>query len=69
MLVLTRHIGEEIVIDGDIRISVTAIEGRKVRIGVTAPPCVRVDRAEVHVRRTMLAHDPMRGRHEFAVTR
>jgi carbon storage regulator len=48
MLVLMRRVGEEIVIDGDIRITVTAIIGNKVRIGVTAPESVRVDRQEIH---------------------
>jgi carbon storage regulator len=50
MLVLTRRIGEEIIIDGCIRVTITAIKGDKVRIGVTAPPEMRVDRAEVHER-------------------
>jgi carbon storage regulator len=52
MLVLTRQIGEEIVIDGNIRVSVLSIKGNKVRLGVIAPPCVTVDRKEVHERRT-----------------
>lgn len=47
MLVLTRKVGEEIIIDGCIRITITALDRNKVRIGVTAPPDVRVDRAEV----------------------
>lgn len=51
MLVLTRRVGEEIVIGGDIRVTVTAIHGGKVRLGVTAPHVVRVDRHEVHIRR------------------
>jgi carbon storage regulator len=51
MLVLTRRVGEEIVIDGSIRITVTAIQGERVRIGITAPEFVRVDRSEVHQRR------------------
>jgi len=46
MLVLTRKIGQEIVIDGDIRITVTAIKGSQVRIGITAPSEVRINRAE-----------------------
>ncbi len=50
MLVLTRKIGEEIIIDGCIRVTITAIKGDKVRIGVTAPPEIRVDREEVHQR-------------------
>lgn len=48
MLVLTRKVGEEIVIDGHIRVTVVALKGGRVRIGVTAPPEVRVDREEVH---------------------
>jgi carbon storage regulator len=48
MLVLTRRTGEEIVIDGHIRIRVTVVRGDRVRLGITAPEGVRVDRAEVH---------------------
>ena len=52
MLVLTRRVGEEIVIGNDIRVMVVAINGDKVRVGITAPPAVRVDRKEVHERRS-----------------
>ena len=58
MLVLTRRVGEEIVIDGNIRITVTGVQGEKVRIGVTAPASVRVDRQEVHLRRSEFAIRP-----------
>jgi len=51
MLVLTRRVGEEIIIGGDIRVTVVAIKGDRVRIGVSAPDFVRVDRQEVHERR------------------
>ncbi len=51
MLVLTRKIGQEIVIGDSIRITITAIGPHKVRVGITAPPATRVDRAEVHRRR------------------
>jgi carbon storage regulator len=51
MLVLTRHCGEQIVIADEILVTVVAIEGNKVRLGVTAPKSVRVDRMEVHQRR------------------
>ncbi len=51
MLVLTRRVGEQIVINGDVRITVVAVQGNKVRIGVTAPPSVCVDRQEIHDRR------------------
>jgi carbon storage regulator len=51
MLVLTRKIGEEIVISDNIRIMVVAIKGDKVRIGINAPIDVVVDRQEVHDKR------------------
>jgi carbon storage regulator len=50
MLVLTRQIGQEIVIGDSIRVTITSIKGDKVRIGITAPPEVRVDREEVRRR-------------------
>ena len=50
MLVLTR-LGEEIIIAGNIHITVVAIQGDRVRLGVQAPPSVCIDRSEVHERR------------------
>ena len=47
MLVLTRKTGEEIVIDGTIRITVVSVSGDRVKIGIQAPRGVRVDRKEV----------------------
>lgn len=55
MLVLTRRLGEAIVIDGCIRVQVVAIQGDKVRLGIAAPDDVRVDRLEVHQRRAQFA--------------
>jgi carbon storage regulator CsrA len=51
MLVLTRGLGEKIVIDRAICVTVVAIKGAEVRLGVTAPASVPVDRWEVHERR------------------
>jgi carbon storage regulator len=52
MLVLSRRVGERIVIgdDADIQITVVSIRGNHVRIGVTAPKSLRVDRLEIHQR-------------------
>ena len=50
MLVLTRKITEVIVIGDGIRVTITSIQGDKVRIGIEAPASVRVDREEVHRR-------------------
>lgn len=51
MLVLTRKIGEQIVIDDNIIVTIVAVEGNKVRVGISAPRSCRVDRAEIHQRR------------------
>ena len=51
MLVLPRRIGEEIVINNDTRLTVVAIRGDRVRLGVSAPRGTVVDRKEIHERR------------------
>jgi len=51
MLVLTRRPGEEIVIDGTIRLTVVSVRGDRIRLGIEAPPSVVVDRQEIHERR------------------
>jgi len=61
MLVLARRIGEEIAIGDDIRLMVVAIKGDKVRLGVAAPPNVRVDRMEIHALRAELAPPAAQG--------
>jgi len=51
MLVLSRKPAESVIVNGNIRITITAIKGDQVRIGIEAPPEVTVDREEVHLRR------------------
>jgi len=51
MLVLTRRIGEEIVIAGAIRVVILSTRKDRVRVGIKAPRSVTVDREEVHARR------------------
>ena len=51
MLVLSRKVGEEIIIGDDIHLTVVAVQGEKVRLGISAPKEVRVDRQEIHERR------------------
>jgi carbon storage regulator CsrA len=53
MLVLRRRVGEEIVIDGQIRIIVVEVKRNGTTLGIFAPPSVRVDRKEIHERRWM----------------
>ena len=47
MLVLTRKIGESLVIDGDITIQVSQIQGNRVKLCIDAPKSHRVVRAEI----------------------
>jgi len=47
MLVLRRKVGESIILDGVISVSVLAVEGERVKIGITAPPEVTIVREEL----------------------
>jgi len=48
MLILTRRVGETLVIgDNEIRITVLGVKGNQVRIGVDAPKSVAVHREEI----------------------
>ncbi len=50
MLILTRRVGEVIVIGDDVLVTVLAVTGRHVRIGIKAPSNVSVHRQEVYER-------------------
>ena len=50
MLVLTRRVGEAIIIGDDIKIAVVRIKGNKVRFGIEAPKDLPVYREEVYKR-------------------
>lgn len=47
MLVLRRKVGESIILSGMISISVLAVEGERVKIGITAPADVTIVREEL----------------------
>ncbi len=44
MLVLTRRLGEEVIIDGNIRVKIVEIHRGRIRLGVIAPRKRRVER-------------------------
>ena len=51
MLVLTRRLGESIVINNTVQLTVLEANGKRVRLGITAPSDVLVDRLEIYTRR------------------
>lgn len=56
MLVLTRRLGEELIIGDDISITILNINGRQVRVGIKAPEEINIRRAELPPRAPQ--HDP-----------
>ena len=50
MLILTRKIGESLMIGSEVTVTVMAVKGNQVRLGVNAPKDVAVHREEIYDR-------------------
>tara|TARA_B100000767_G_scaffold61536_1_gene57298 strand:- start:138 stop:365 length:228 start_codon:yes stop_codon:yes gene_type:complete len=50
MLILTRRVGETLVIGDDVTVTVLGVRGNQVRLGVNAPKDVAVHREEIYQR-------------------
>jgi carbon storage regulator len=51
MLILSRRPNESLRIAGEITVTVLGVNGNQIRLGITAPPNVAVDREEIHQRK------------------
>lgn len=50
MLILTRRVGETLMVGDDVTVTVLGIKGNQVRLGVNAPKDVAVHREEIYDR-------------------
>ncbi len=68
MLVLSRRVGERVVIAGNIGITILSVQGKRIRLGITAPEGVPVLREELWLRIEDELHGPSEPAASIATT-
>jgi carbon storage regulator len=50
MLILTRRVGETVMVGNDVAVTIVGVKGNQIRIGIDAPKNVAVHRKEIYER-------------------
>lgn len=67
MLYLSRKVGESVIINNSIELTVVEVRGKTAKIGFTFPPEVTVLRKEIHEKITQANKDAMSGGEEIDI--
>lgn len=51
MLVLSRKVGESIIVGREIKVTFVSFKNGVIRLGIAAPPDISVDREEIHLKK------------------
>jgi carbon storage regulator len=66
MLILTRRVGETLMIGDDTKVTVLSVKGSQIRIGIEAPANVAVHREEIYQRIQSEAQEGLTKEHQQA---